>query len=274
MFEYDELKVYRGSDIHITDKIIVIQPTVGDIEEFGEKKHFSAVHTLTSVGADLKWQLWDIGIDYTEISDYDLFIKLIHGMVSSKKILINELSNNPQFQSEIDKLDKHTLEEMCINPLQLVLKDIDLGDFKPCKLNNTEEIVLYNKDEDITIDRSVYARIVDIVRQIYGFKRNNQIPANEATKMDLIEDAKDEYMAAQNKPFKSILKPLISSLTNHSGFSYGHNEIWDMKIGAFFDSVKRINKIQDATLLMQGAYSGFASLKGIDKERLNWTGDI
>jgi hypothetical protein len=42
----------------------------------------------------------------------------------------------------------------------------------------------------------------------------------------------------------------------------------------FFDSIKRIKKIQDAELLLQGAYSGFASLKGVDKTRLDWAGDI
>ena len=47
-----------------------------------------------------------------------------------------------------------------------------------------------------------------------------------------------------------------------------------LKYSAFFDSIKRIDKIQNATLLLQGAYSGFASLKGIDKERLNWSGDL
>lgn len=274
MFEYDELQLYRGRDIQITNKIIITQPTLGQIEEFGERKYFSAVHTLTSVGADLKWQLWDMGIDYTEISDYDLFIKLISVMVSSKKNILQELLNNPDYKNKLQKFDKETLNEMSINPLQLVFKDIDLADFQPCFLNNTNEIILYNKKQDITIDRSIYSRIVDVVRQMHGFKRNNQIPANEITKMDLIEDARDEAMAAQNKPYKSVLKPLISSLINHSGFSYGHNEVWDMKVNAFFDSIKRINKIQDATLLMQGAYSGFASLKGIDRERLNWAGDI
>ena len=59
MFECDELSVYRGKDIQITPKIIVTQPTLDQIERFGEKKYFNAIHTLTAVGADLKWQLWD-----------------------------------------------------------------------------------------------------------------------------------------------------------------------------------------------------------------------
>lgn len=274
MFEYDELKIYRGSDIPINKKITVIQPTLGQIEEFGEKRYFSAIHTLTAVGADLKWQLWDMNIDYTEIQDYDLFIKLISQMVSSKKQLLEQLQATPEFQDELAKFTKSELAEMEINPLQLVLKDIDLADFKICELNNTEELVLYNEAQDIRIDRSIYAQIVDVVRKIHGLKRNNQLPANEMTKMDLIEDARDEYLLAQKTPYKSVLKPLISSVINHSGFSYGHNEIWDMKVNAFFDSIKRLGKIQDATLLLQGAYSGFGSLKGIDKERLNWASDI
>ena len=42
----------------------------------------------------------------------------------------------------------------------------------------------------------------------------------------------------------------------------------------FFDAIKRVNRIQDATFLLQGAYSGFASLKGVDKDRLDWAGEI
>ena len=107
---------------------------------------------------------------------------------------------------------------------------------------------------------------------MHKFKRNNQIPANESTKMDLIEDARDDYLASANKPQKSILLPLVSALICKTG--YNHNDIWDLKINAFFDSLKRIDKIQDAQLLLQGAYSGFADLKGIDRERLNWSGDL
>ena len=84
MFEVDELDIYRGGDIEITPKIIVTQPTLGQIADFGEKRYFNAVYTLTAVGADLKWQLWDLEqIDYTKIEDYDLFIKFISRAVSS-----------------------------------------------------------------------------------------------------------------------------------------------------------------------------------------------
>lgn len=274
MFEIDELKIYRGSDIPITDKIIVTQPTLGQIEEFGEKRYFQAVRNLTSVGADLKWQLWDyFEIDYTTIDDYDLFIKLIHPMVSSKKNFLKELKNNPEYKEQYSKLTDKEKEEMLINPLSLVLKDIDLADFIACEHHQKQEIILYNEERDIIINRFIYLQIVNAVRQIHGFKRNNQMPANEITKMFLIDDARDEAMLASQQPYKSTLKPLISALSAKCG-QCGDDRIWNMPINMLFDNIKRILKIQDAELLLQGAYSGFASLKGIDKDRLDWTGEI
>ena len=75
------------------------------------------------------------------------------------------------------------------------------------------------------------------------------------------------------KPYKSALKPLISALAIKTG-QLGSDSIWNTKINMFFDAIKRINKIQDAELLLQGAYSGFASLKDVDKDRLDWAGEI
>lgn len=275
MLEFDELKLYRGKgEICISPKIMVMQPSIDQIIDFGEKRYFNAVHTLTGVGADFKWQLMDyFGIDYTTIGDYELFVKLIAPAVSSKKRVYEAWKKDPEkYKKELDYLTPEMLEDMLVNPLELVLKDIDLADFVPCKIRD-DEIVLYNVEQDITIDRVVYMQMVDVVRKIHGFKRNNEMPANETTKRNLIEDARDDHLAAQQKPYKSVLKPLISALTVKCGMC-GDDRVFQMGINMFFDNLKRIGKIQDAEFLLQGAYSGFASLKGVDKTRLDWAGDI
>ncbi len=275
MFDVDDLKIYRGSDIRITDKIIVTQPTIDQIIEFGEKRYFSAVHTLTGVGADFKWQLWDyFSMDYTTVDDFDLFKMMICGLLSSKKKIYKALKENPEkYEEDINKMTEEDWEELLFNPLSLILKDIDFADFDEYESDKSQETILYDKEHDITIDRFVYTRIVDAVRKIHGFTRNNEIPANERTKMDLIEDARDDFMMASHKEYKSVLKPLVSALAVKTG-QLGSESIWNTKVNMFFDAIKRINKIQDATLLLQGAYSGFASLKGIDKDRLDWTGEV
>ena len=275
MFDVDDLKIYRGSDIRITDKIIVTQPTIDQIIEFGESRYFNMVHCLTGVGADFKWQLWDyFETDYTKIDDYELFKKIIWRTLSSKKYIYNELKKNPEkYEEQIRGMTDDDWNELLFNPVSLILKDIDFADFEEYESDKNQETILYDKEHDITIDRFVYARIVDAVRKIHGYKRNNEIPANEITKMDLIDDARDEFMMASQKPYKSVLKPLISALAVKTG-QLGSESIWNTKINMFFDAIKRINKIQDAELLLQGAYSGFGSLKGVDKTRLDWAGEI
>lgn len=271
MYELDELQIYRGKEIKINKNISVRIPLLTEIADFGERRYFSAVHNITSVGADLKWQLWDLGIDYTQIEDYDLFIRLISQIVSSKKELHDDILVHPE---KYDKtFDEDELQDLLINPLELILVDIDFADYKPYYMENTKQVVLYNQNKDITFDRVAYTKVVEVIRNLHGFKRNNQIPANERTKMDLIEDARDEAMLAATKPFHSVLKPLISTLQVSCG-QCGDDRIFDMPISAFFDNIKRIGKIQDATLLLQGAYSGFANLKGIDKSRLDMFGEL
>jgi hypothetical protein len=274
MFEFDELKIYKGSDIPITNKIVVKQPTINQIIEFGEKRYFTAIHCLTGVGADFKWQLWDyFGIDYTTIDDFELFKKMIWELLSSKKHIYNELMNNrDKYEEQLKNITEEELAEMLVNPLSLVL-NIDLADFKEYESDKSPETILYDEEHDITIDRFVYIRIVDAVRKIHCLKRNNEMPANEITKMDLIEDARDEARMDSQKPYKSALKPLISALAVKTG-QLGSDSIWNTKINMFFDAIKRINKIKDAELLLQGAYSGFASLKDVDKDRLDWAGEI
>ena len=275
MFEIDELKIYRGSDIPITDKITITQPTIDQIIEFGEKRYFQTVHCLTGVGADFKWQLWDyFNVDYTTIDDFELFKLMIWRSVSSKKHLYKELTENREkYEEQLKNISEEELADMLVNPLSLILKDIDLADFEEYESDKNDETILYDKEHDITIDRLVYTRIIDVVRKIHGFKRNNEIPGNESTKMIFIEDAREEAMMAAQKPYKSVLQPLISALAVKTG-QLGSDSLWNTKIYMFFDSIKRINKIQDATLLLQGAYSGFASLKGVDKTRLDWAGEI
>lgn len=73
----DKLKLYKDSHIKVTSDITLHIPTLEEIVDYGEQKYFTTISSITSVGADLKWQLADIGIDYTEIDDYVLFYQFI-----------------------------------------------------------------------------------------------------------------------------------------------------------------------------------------------------
>ena len=64
-------------------------------------------------------------------------------------------------------------------------------------------------------------------------------------------------------------------MVNSGGFKYNHTDVWDMKINAFMDSVKRISKIKNSNLLLQSGYSGFGiNLKDVNKKDLDWLGEL
>lgn len=240
----DELLIYRGKDYNLAPGITIHQPTLNEICDYGERAYWSMIYTLTSTGADLKFQLDDMGIDYTTISDFKLFYSLLAPPYHSSKTSI-------------------------------ITGDLELSDFELFQKNSSEEIVMYDSKRDILIDEQIYLKFAEILRNMHGLKRNAQIPANEATKQILIEDAREEYELGKDKPYVSQLKNLVSAMVNCQGFKYSHSQVWDMKINAFLDSVKRISKIKNAEMLLQSGYSGFGiNLKEIPNSQLNWLGEL
>lgn len=240
----DELQIYRGKDFFVKEGIVIHQPTLDEICNYGERQYWSMVYTLTSVGADMKFQLFDMGIDYTTISDFQLFYGLLSRSFSKEQTAI-------------------LLGELDFSRLQIFQK------------KDSEDIVMYDRETNIEIDEYTYLMIADVLRSMHGLKRNDQLPANEATKQILIEDAREDYLRNKNREYHSQLKNMVSAMINCNGFKYNHNEVWNMKINAFIDSVRRISKMKNADLLLQSGYSGFGvNLKEISTKQLDWLGEL
>ena len=246
--DQDELKLYRGMDWPVNSSILIRQPTLGSICEYGEQEYFSMVHTLCSVGADLKWQLDELGVDYTKISDYELFLYMLaRGLTKAQtEILFGDTLDFSQMQIMFNR-----------------------------QLQENVLVQFMGEEEPLQIDRYAYSSIVRILRRMHMLKRNDEMPGNEATRQILIEESREKDQASRNKPFKSFLLPLISSMVNSEGFKRNEQNIFDMKIYPFMDGVQRIGKIKNAQLLLQSGYSGFGvDLKKIDKETLNRMGEL
>lgn len=242
--EYDELQIYRGNDIFVKEGIVIHQCTLGEICDYGERQYWSMIHTLTSVGADMKFQLYSLGIDYTTMDDFKLFRSFL--------------------------CRSFTREQTSV-----LFGDLDLSGLQVYQRNGPDDLIMQDPESNIFIDEYTYFVIVDILRKMHGLKRNDQIPANESTKQILIDDAREEYYAGQNREYHSQLKNMVSAMVNSEGFKYNHTEVWNMKINAFMDSVRRISKMKNADLLLQSGYSGFGvNLKEIPNQQLNWLGEL
>lgn len=244
----DDLKIYRGKDVIINDYITIHQPSIDEITDYGANEYYDMVYTLCSVGADLKWQLDDMGVDYTKVSDFELFYSVLARRFAKDRtsILFGDVIDFSQMEVRFNT----NLQE------NVLVQFFDNGDY-------------------LQIDKFVYTSIVSVLRKIHRIKRNDEVPANEITRQILIEDARDEYEQNKNKPNKPFLLNLISSMVNSDGFKRDDVTVFDMKIYAFMDSVARIGKIKNAELLLQSGYSGFGiDLKKLNKEETNWLGEL
>lgn len=238
----DELQLFRGKEYVVNDRIKIHHPTLDDIVTYGEQNYYGLVSRLTSIPSDYKAQLDQLEIDYEEISEFDLFIMLCKGLnVEETRILFGDLN----FQ--------------------------DLNLFKN---TNTDQPVLYNESQDFIIDKAIYEVVMEFIRKINGFEKKIERAGNASTKKFLIDEAKEQLKKNQNKPFKSILIPLISSLVNSPEFKYDHNSVFNLPIYTFMDSVKRIQKIKSYNGLIQGIYAGNIDSKKLNKDDLNWLGEL
>ena len=245
-YRNDELKIYRGEDFVVSKHIILHQPTLNEICDYGERDYYSMIYNFTATPQSLKVQLWDMGIDYTEITPYQLFYQLLYRMYPQEKTSI-------------------------------IFGDLDFSQFQVMQRKDDESILLYQEidGESVIIDEYTYNVIVDYLCKSHFIERDFKIPMTKSAKMILIEDAREEMEANKNKEYHSTLKNLVSAMINSEGFKYNHSQVWDMKINAFMDSVKRIGKIKNAQLLLQSGYSGFGvNLKEINNKQLDWLGEL
>ena len=58
----------------------------------------------------------------------------------------------------------------------------------------------------------------------------------------------------KNDVYKSTLLPLISTCLNHPGFKYKKNELREVGIVEFMDSVQRLQVYESSTALLKGIY--------------------
>lgn len=238
----DQLKLFRGEGYKINDKILIRQPTLEEIVDFGEQRYFGLVRTICSTPADRKVEIWDkLHIFWEKIDEYDLFISLFQTLQKSE--------------------------------VSILFGDMDFTTFKLGTQTGLPDLVLKNKDQ-VVIDRAIHKLMTDYLRQIHKLKKNVDTGFNDATRKIMIEDDRDEMALQMQKPFQSLLLPLISSLTNCPEFKYRWDDVWMLPIGVFMDSVERVQKHKSYNFVMQGIYSGCVDMKKLDKKELHWMGDL
>lgn len=241
--QVDELRLYFGDDIKIADGVVLKSPTIGQVVDYGEASYFSVLQTLCSTPSSMKLQLAEAKpnpIDWMKITDWQLFQMICPSFTPDQTFL--------------------------------VLGDLDLSQLRPYSMGDDEEVFLSNDDHTIVINEVVYNILVTYLRKMHGFKKQVDKAGNSVTHRVLLELAKQDAKMAKNKPYKSFLLPLVSSLQGRQGYTKDY--IRNMSIFEFMNQISRAQIIVQADAALQGSWSGMVDTKKIPKEVFDWMKDI
>lgn len=238
--DVDDLKLYIGDKYVINDFITILQPTILKIAEFGERDFFSVVHTITAIPSDMKANLDDMGLDWCEVDDFELFMMLTQTLTPDKT--------------------------------SILFGDLDFSKLKPFRNNQNGDIVLADKESGVIIDKMIYLRIVSYLRKAFNIKPKVERPVNKRTRKVLIEEDRKNKELNKDKPFKSFLLPLISSVKVKQGYTKDY--VLNMGYVEFMSDVARIQVIHNADHLLSACYAGTIDMKKINKAELNWMKEI
>lgn len=231
------LNLLYKQEYAINEHIRIQIPTVGEVLD-NEDDYYTMVTMLTAMPVDMMVQLDDIGVDFTAINEYELFL-----------ILFNALK------------DKDA---------SLIFGELDLKPFRSAVNPQNNTIVLRNKETGVVIDRGIQGQIASVLRKIHNLKRNNRKPANQEAREYMLQRAREKMRRRSKRVNDSQLEELIVAMVNTEQFHYGFEGTRELSIYQFNESVRQVIKKIDYDNRMHGVYAGTVNAKELSQDDLNW----
>lgn len=272
----NESFLFSGKDLYLSNNVIVKHPSVGNILDITNdinsvNIYWKIVGTLICDPYDNMVMLDDLGINYLEVTPFDVFI------IQWNKA-IEEYSNKEIFYIENN-----------FHPLDAIKESLSffLGkhnfDLSFMNIDNQKEIVLVDLDTihqntcDYYITKEMYNLMSEFLFSINKLSKSDRInPADETTRKMLIEDTRDE-LKRQQRQHNSQEQELedcigIASKSVCFGgngginvFNYKQLKIYQLLVGATI-----IDKKEYSSHLLSAIYSGNIKSGDVNKDDLNW----
>ena len=228
----------NATSVEIVPNLSIRIPTVGEILE-DEDKYYGIVSSLTATPFQYMVQLDDMGIDYTQITDYQLFMMLF-----------------PMYAK---------------SDLSLLFSDLDTSDFGIYINQQDNSQVIYSPNNNIIIDELIYNDLADTIRKINLFEKVKSKPGNESARKYLLEKERKKQKRNAKKPKEPYLEKLVIALVNTSEFPYNYETCMDLSIYKFNQSFKQIQQKITFDNTMIGVYAGTVDTsKMTNKDALSW----
>ena len=232
------LNLLYKKEYEINDFLSIYIPEVGEVLEQEDEYNF-LVSLFTAMPIDMMVQLDEVGIDFTEINEFELFIILFETIIKTKDT-------------------------------SLIFKKLDMRDFFVNVNEQNGSIILENQKTGARIDRAIHGKIAGALRKIHHLEKNTKKPANGEAKEYMLERAKAKAKRSRNRVIESELEQLIVAMVNSEQFKYGFEDAKHLTIYQFNESVRQVIKKNDYNNRMHGIYSGTVNAKDLSQSDLNW----
>lgn len=245
-YHFDKLKMYFGED-HIIHGITISIPKIGEILEIGESDFYKSLSPFLNNPTSTRVMLYEtFHKDWTKTKDIEVFY-----------ILLNSIKNK--------------------QPLKLLFKDFSFDDIQLLQLTEefspTEEpcLALVSQSQEFVMTEFEYMELAEYVREIMNIHPKVEKIKGKSGKLWAIQE--DKMITAQAKEKNSsALLPLVSACINHPGFKYKLEELRNVNIYQFMDSVNRLQTYERSVAAIHGAFGGMISSKDVNGF-INFMGD-
>lgn len=232
-----------SSEVEITPKLKIRVPTVGEVLD-QEDAYFTLISVLTSSPFQFMVQLDDMGIDYSSITHYEMFL-----------IFFPSLTNSD---------------------LSILFGDINTSDFQVYHDRDNDIVKLYSPSQDITIDECIYNQLATVLRKMNHLKMDRRKPGNEEAKEYLLDRERKRLKRLERRKKRqdyseSEFEKLVVALVNQDNFKYDYKSVRDLSIYNFYQSFKQIQTKINFDNTMRGVYAGTIDTSKLqDKSCLSW----
>lgn len=253
--EVDKLKLLRGKPIVISDLLTIYQPTIGDIEEFGEQKFMNIFWMMCSCAWDMPSAFADMGIDFMSVPDWDFFLRIVGNLtVEDTRLVFGDLDFSKLTPVKMQKSDEE-------NQSVIVLLNIE-----PITVNGTEYAPTH-----YVFTEELYKVMIPYIREMIGFVHKGRKAANKTTAQILIMDDRKQRSRQKNDTYESMFHNGIISLVNTEEFPYTYETVFDITMYQFTKSLLQIQGKKQACAMLQGSMSGFVDTSKIPSSSFQWT---
>ena len=147
---------------------------------------------------------------------------------------------------------------------------MDLSKFALAESDDGSSIVLVDAENDIVIDRRVQLQIAATLRRIHHLEKNRRRPGNKEAQDFMLQVEREKMKRQKKRSSFSNLESLIIALVNTEQFCYRYDDVLDLTIYQFNESVRQIVHKVEYDNRMRGVYAGTISAKDLSQDDLNW----